>query len=82
VDDNEHATAEQENSEIEKAWKESYVGLEDVLHPVDSPALLAYGVSSTPTLVLVDRAGIVRMYCPFRLTETELATRIKPLLAK
>ena len=40
-----------------------------------------YGVSSTPTLVLVDRAGIVRMYHPGKMTEDELDARIKPLVA-
>jgi hypothetical protein len=78
--DNEHATPEQEEAEIEKVWKNSYTGLEDVRHPVDLAAQLAYGVSSTPTLVLVDRLGVVRLYCPFRMSEAELSTRIKPLL--
>jgi hypothetical protein len=30
--------------------------------------------------VLVDRQGIVRMYSPTRMTETELSRRIEPLL--
>jgi thiol-disulfide isomerase/thioredoxin len=81
VGDNEHATPEQEDSEIERVWKLSYAGLEDIPHPVDLVTQLAYGVSSTPTLVLLDRFGIVRLYCPFRMSETALATRIKPILA-
>jgi thiol-disulfide isomerase/thioredoxin len=39
-----------------------------------------YGVSSTPTLTLVDRQGIVRLYHPGRMTEAELDAVIQPLL--
>jgi len=42
--------------------------------------MLRYGVSSTPTLVLIDRDGIVRMYRPTRMTEAELSRRIEALL--
>lgn len=40
-----------------------------------------YGVSSTPTVVILDRRGIVRLYHPGRLTEEELETQLRPLLA-
>ena len=40
-----------------------------------------YGVSSTPTVVILDRQGIVRLYHPGRLTEEELESHIRPLLA-
>jgi hypothetical protein len=43
--------------------------------------MLSYGVSSTPTLVLIDRNGIVQMYRPVRVTEAELSRRIEALLA-
>lgn len=75
-----NATPAEEDAEIERVWKESYAGLDGVSHPVDQALMLAYGVSSTPTLVLVDRQGIVRMYCPFRLSESALANRIDPLI--
>jgi len=39
-----------------------------------------YGVSSTPTLALVDRQGIVRLYHPGRMTEAELDAVIQRLL--
>ncbi len=80
VNGNDHVTPDREDAEIERVWKESYSGLEDVPHTVDPAAMLAYGVSSTPTLVLIDRAGIVRMYCPFRMSEPGLARRIDVLL--
>ena len=40
-----------------------------------------YGVSSTPTIVILDRQGIVRLYHPGRLTEEELESQLRPLLA-
>ena len=40
-----------------------------------------YGVSSTPTVVILDRQGIVRLYHPGRLTEEELESQLRPLLA-
>jgi hypothetical protein len=39
-----------------------------------------FGVSSTPTLVIVDRKGIVRLYNPGQLTEVDLEKRIRALL--
>jgi hypothetical protein len=74
------ATPAEEDAEIERVWKQSYAGLAGVPHPVDRAAMLAYGVSSTPTLVLIDRAGIVRLYCPFRLSEAVLARHIDAML--
>lgn len=41
-----------------------------------------YGASTTPTLVLVDREGIVRLYHPGRMTETELEPLVRRLVAR
>ncbi|MFN7996621.1 MAG: TlpA disulfide reductase family protein [Bryobacteraceae bacterium] len=81
IPNNEHPTPDQEDQEIERVWKESYAALAGIPHPVSEPAMLRYGVSSTPTLVLIDRNGIVRMYRPVRVTEAELSRRIETLLA-
>lgn len=78
----EHPTAEQEDAEIERVWKTSYAGLDSVPHPVNEAMMMRYGVSATPTLVLIDREGIVRMYRPTRMTEAELSRRIEALLAR
>jgi hypothetical protein len=77
----EHPTAAQEGQEIERVWKASYADPDGIPHPVNEATMLAYGVSSTPTLVLIDRDGIVRMYRPTRMTEAELSHRIEALLA-
>jgi len=81
VPNNEHPTAAQEDREIESVWKNSYTALDAVPHPIGDSMMLSYGVSSTPTLVLIDREGIVRMYRPVRVTEAELSQRIEALLA-
>ena len=41
-----------------------------------------YGVSSTPTIVILDRQGIVRLYHPGRMTEEELDSQAGSLLAR
>lgn len=42
--------------------------------------MVRYGASATPTFVLIDRKGIVRLYAPTRLTEAELSRRIEELI--
>jgi thiol-disulfide isomerase/thioredoxin len=78
----EHPSLEQEDQEIERVWNASYAALDGAPHPVSEAMMLRYGVSSTPTLVLIDRQGIVRLYRPTRMTEAELGQRIEALLAR
>ncbi len=47
--------------------------------PVSEANHRTYGVSATPTLVLVDRDGLVRLYHPGRMSETELEAAIVEL---
>lgn len=58
-----------------------YPWMADVATPVSVANHQRYGVSTTPTLAIVDRAGIIRTYNPGRLTEEELETRLTPLIA-
>jgi len=39
-----------------------------------------YGSSTTPTLVLVDRAGIVRLYHPGQMFYEELAPKVTEVI--
>ena len=57
-----------------------YPFLADLPVPVSAANHLRFGVSSTPTLVIVDRQGIVRLYNPGRLTEAELEKHIRGLV--
>jgi hypothetical protein len=50
--------------------------------PISTANFLTYGVSSTPTLVLVDQKGIVRYYHPGAASELELSNRIKKILMR
>jgi thiol-disulfide isomerase/thioredoxin len=80
--DHKDATPEQESTDIEKYWAETYPGLSRVPRRVDTETIVRYGVSATPTYALVDGKGIVRLYAPTRLTEADLASRIESLLAE
>ena len=48
--------------------------------PISTHNFLNFGVSTMPTLVLVDRDGIVQRYNPGDLSQEELAALIEPLL--
>ncbi len=48
--------------------------------PISTNNFLNFGVSTTPTLVLVDRDGIVQRYNPGDLSQEALAALIEPLL--
>ena len=64
------------------AVRDKYYGfLVDVPVPLSEANPRIYGVSSTPTLVIVDRQGIVRLYHPGRMTESELGNAIRPLVS-
>jgi len=61
--------------------RDKYYGfLADLPVPVSEANHQLYGVSSTPTVVLVDRNGIVKLYHPGRMTNEELEQQIRPLL--
>ena len=79
---NKPATPDEEKAHMAKVWAESYPGLEGVSIPVDTEAMVHYGVSATPTFVLIDRKGLVRFYSPTRLSEAELSRRIEAVLAE
>jgi len=57
-----------------------YPWLAELPTPVSAANHQRYGVSSTPTLAIVDRSGVIRTYNPGRLTEADLETRITALL--
>jgi len=80
--DDKPATPADETARIEKVWSELYAGLDGVPAVIDTESMVRYGVSATPTFVLVDRKGIVRLYTPTRLSEAELSRRIDEVLAE
>jgi thiol-disulfide isomerase/thioredoxin len=58
-----------------------YSFLKDMPVPVSVANHERYGVSTTPTNVIVDRQGNVRLYRPGQMTEAELEAALSPLLA-
>jgi thiol-disulfide isomerase/thioredoxin len=69
-----------EKKYIEAVRRQFYAALGDVPVPLSNANFLKYGASTTPTLVLVDSAGVVRLYHPGNLAGPELATHIQALL--
>jgi thiol-disulfide isomerase/thioredoxin len=59
-----------------------YPWLAELPTPVSAANHQRYGVSSTPTLAIVDRSGVIRTYNPGQLTEADLEARITPLLGR
>ncbi len=79
--DDKDAAPAAEKVQVEKVWKEFYKGLEDVPIIFDTEAMVRYGVAATPTFVIIDRKGIVRLYSPTRFSEAELSHRIEAILS-
>ncbi len=67
---------------IEKIRLEFYGMLPKMPVPLSAANFQAYGASTVPTIVLVDSAGIVRLYHPGVMPESELAARIQAVLRK
>jgi thiol-disulfide isomerase/thioredoxin len=78
----EDAAPDAELAYIDQVRQRFYGAVTGMSAPVDKAIFEAYGVSTTPTLVLVDRAGLVRLYHPGAMSEAELDARIAAMLAK
>jgi thiol-disulfide isomerase/thioredoxin len=75
----EDATPENEQRYIEEVWRQYYAPLGDTPVPVSEENFRNYGASTTPTLVLLDRNGVVKMYHPGAISYQELAARVGAL---
>jgi thioredoxin-related protein len=71
------AAPAQERGYIEQVRERYYGRLDGMPIPLDSENFRVYGASTTPTLVLIDRAGVVRLYHPGSMTYEELAGAVK-----
>jgi len=61
---------------IEQIRGKYYAPLSQMPVPLSNANFATYGASSTPTLALIDRQGIVRYYHPGAASEAELSARI------
>jgi len=75
------ASPTQELAYIKTTWQHYYAGLQDVPVPVSKANFNTYGASTTPTLVLVDRAGHVAMYHPGAMSYDDLRSAIDKVIA-
>jgi len=71
---------DEEKGRIQKSWTEVYELAGIVPVPISDDGMLRYGVSATPTFVVLDSTGIVRLYSPTRMTEERLSGEIEKLL--
>lgn len=78
----EHASSSDELSYIDAVRHRFYAGLLDMPMPVSKYNFDTYGASTTPTLVLVDRAGRVAMYHPGALPYDQLRAEIEKVVAR
>ena len=76
------ATPDAELQHIIRTRDEYYPFLRGEAVPVSDVNHTRYGVSTTPTITIVDRQGIVRLYRPGRMTLQELEAAVRPLLAE
>ena len=74
------APPNQELTYIDQVRNQFYGGISGMAVPVSKKDCLAYGMDATPTLVLVDRRGIVTLYHPGKMTRAELEPYIKAVV--
>jgi len=74
------AAPELETSYIRDVFAKYYSRIGTIDVPVSEENFRVYGVSTTPTVVLIDRHGVVRLYNPGRISYEQLAAKVQPLL--
>ena len=74
------ATLRQELQHIGEVFDRNYADLSGMTIPISELNFDVYGVSTTPTLVLVDRKGLVSFYHPGKVPYSDLSTRTRELL--
>jgi thiol-disulfide isomerase/thioredoxin len=74
------ATPEMETRYIDQVRRQFYAALGSMPAPLSTENFERYGCSTTPTLVLLDGGGIVRLYHPGAMTYDALAGQIRRVL--
>jgi len=70
------ASREQETRYIDAVRNQYYSALPGMSAPVSEANFQRFGASTTPTLVLIDRQGIVRLYHPGAMPYQQLASKL------
>jgi hypothetical protein len=71
------ASPAEERAYIESVRARYYAALPDMAVPLSKQNFNAYGASTTPTLVVLNRAGQVAMYHPGALSYDELRSAVQ-----
>lgn len=74
------ATPQQELEFLRGAYQERYPIPSWMSAPVSQQNFVEFGVSTTPTLVIIDREGVVRLYNPGEISYEELSVHVERLL--
>ena len=74
------AGAAEETAYIQQIRDQVYPWMAGDMVPVSEENFLNYGVSTTPTVVLVDRGGVVRTYHPGQMKLDEIEPLVKALV--
>jgi len=80
VEGGEEAPRDAELRYIETVRAKYYASIPRMTVPVSEENFKAWGASTTPTLALIDRLGIVRLYNPGRMSYDELAPKVASIL--
>ena len=76
VSGGENAPRDQETHYIDEVRSQYYSSLQAMSVPLSEQNFQRFGASTTPTLVLLDRAGIVRLYHPGAMPYAQLANKL------
>jgi thiol-disulfide isomerase/thioredoxin len=71
-----------ETKYIKAVYRQYYAGLGPIEVPLSEENFANYGVSTTPTLVLIDARGIVRLYNPGAMDYDRLAARVQQVMGR
>jgi thiol-disulfide isomerase/thioredoxin len=75
------ADARTEMAYIGQVAKDFYQGVNWTI-PVNTESFASWGASTTPTVVLVDRQGIVRLYHPGQMEKSELEPLVRAIVER
>lgn len=76
----EHAVPAKETAFIGQVYERYYSAIPNVGVPLSATDFDRFGASTTPTIVIVNRQGIVKLYHPGAMDEASLRAAIEPLL--
>lgn len=74
--DEEHASPVDEKRVIDQVFERYYAAIPKAIVPLDASNFDRFGASTTPTIVVADRQGIVRLYHPGFIDEATLRSAL------